>query len=54
MLSSDGKFELFKINLDNKDSLLKKLLKQEKRRHLKRTREERDTQEEVKDIMVDK
>jgi RNA binding exosome subunit len=42
VLSSDGKLEVIKVNLDNKASILKKLLRTEKRRALKRKRDELD------------
>lgn len=58
VLSSDNKFELIKVNIDNKDSLLKKLMRQEKRKTLKRKRddvEEAEVDEDaIKDVKVDK
>ena len=38
VLSSDNKLEIFKINIDDKEALMKKLLRQEKRKVLKRKR----------------
>ena len=38
VLSSDNKLEIFKINIDDKETLMKKLLRQEKRKVLKRKR----------------
>ena len=46
VLSSDNKFELIKVNLDNKDSILKKMLRHEKRKALKRNREEAEDADE--------
>lgn len=37
-ISSDNKFEIIKVNIDKKDSLIKKLLRNEKRKALKRKR----------------
>ena len=42
LISSDNKLELFKVNLDNKEQMIKKLLRVEKRRALKRKRQEGD------------
>lgn len=57
VLSSDGKFELIKVNLDNKDSILKKLMRSEKRKALKRKRDEvsdGEDEELIKTIKIDK
>lgn len=58
VLSSDGKFEIIKVNLSNKDSILKKLLRSEKRKALKRRREEvsdaEDDEDFAKTIKLDK
>jgi WD40 repeat protein len=51
VLSSDNKFELIKVNLDNKDSILKKMLRHEKRKVLKRKREEADDADEDEDAL---
>lgn len=51
VLSSDNKFELIKVNLDNKESILKKLLRHEKRKALKRKREEADEADEDEDAL---
>ena len=40
VLSSDNKLEVIKVNIDNKESILKKLLRAEKRKALKRLRSE--------------
>ena len=50
VLSSDNKFELIKVNIDKQDSLLKKMLRQEKRKALKRKRDEVDGADEDSDI----
>ena len=52
VLSSDGKFEIIKINLSNKESILKKLLRSEKRKALKRRREEVSDAEEDEDFAI--
>ena len=57
VLSSDNKFELIKLNLDNKESILKKMLRHEKRKTLKRKRDEADEadeDEDALDIKIDK
>jgi hypothetical protein len=57
VLSSDNKFELFKVNIDKKDSLIKKLLRVEKRKALKRKRQQAEDEsegEEVKNLKLDK
>ena len=46
ILSSDNKFELIKVNINRKDSILKKLIRQEKRKQLKRKRDEVDEDDE--------
>lgn len=51
VLSSDNKFELIKVNLDNKESILKKMLRHEKRKALKRKREELDEADEDEDAL---
>ena len=50
VLSSDNKFELIKVNIDKQDSLLKKMLRQEKRKALKRKRDEVDGADDDSDI----
>jgi hypothetical protein len=50
VLSSDGKFEIIKVNLNNKDSILKKLLRSEKRKALKRRRDEVSDAEDDEDF----
>jgi hypothetical protein len=45
-LSSDNKLEYFKVNVSDEDQLLKKLVKQEKRRALKRKRPSEDENDE--------
>jgi predicted N-acyltransferase len=42
ILSSDNKFELVKVNIDNQESIVKKLIRIEKRKTLKRKRDEVD------------
>jgi hypothetical protein len=42
ILSSDNRFELVKVNTDNQESIVKKLIRIEKRKTLKRKREEVD------------
>jgi hypothetical protein len=58
VLSSDNKFELIKVNIDNKDSILKKMLRHEKRKALKRSKEEAedadDDQDALENIKIDK
>lgn len=58
ILSSDNKFEVIKVTLDKKDSLIKKLLRTEKRKALKRKRQEDKNNDEdedtVKNISIDK
>jgi hypothetical protein len=56
ILSSDNKLEMIKVNIDNKESILKKLMRQEKRKALKRKREEdgEDNQDVVPNIKIDK
>jgi hypothetical protein len=58
VLSSDNKFELIKVNVDNKESIVKKLIRVEKRRALKRKREEAEEAEMDEDainsIKIDK
>ncbi len=58
VLSSDNKLELIKVNLDNKDSILKKLLRHEKRKQLKRKREDLkdadDDEDVLENIKIDK
>jgi hypothetical protein len=51
VLSSDNKFELIKVNIDNKDSILKKMLRHEKRKALKRKREEVEDADEDEDAL---
>ena len=51
VLSSDNKFELIKVNLDNKESILKKLLRHEKRKQLKRKREDLKDADEDEDAL---
>jgi flagellar biosynthesis/type III secretory pathway chaperone len=46
ILSADNKFELVKVNIDNKESIVKKLIRVEKRRALKRKRDEIDNEDE--------
>lgn len=40
VLNADNKLEIFKVNMDNKESLLKKLMRQQKRKALKRKQRE--------------
>jgi hypothetical protein len=54
ILSSDGKFELVKVNINNKESILKKLIRADKRKALKRKRDENIDHDLVKNIKVDK
>ena len=58
VLSSDNKFELIKVNVDKKESIVKKLIRVEKRRALKRKREEAEEAEMDEDainsIKIDK
>lgn len=56
ILSSDNKFELIKVNVDNKESIVKKLIRVEKRRALKRKREEEVNEDEdaLDKIKIDK
>lgn len=56
VLSSDNKIELIKVNIDNQESIMKKLLRIEKKKALKRKRDEGDQNEEDADIIpkVDK
>ena len=42
ILSSDNKFELVKVNIENQESIVKKLIRIEKRKTLKRKRDEVD------------
>jgi len=42
ILSSDNRFEVVKVNTDNRGSIVKKLIRIEKRKTLKRKREEVD------------
>jgi len=39
VLSSDNRLELFKVNIDKQESLIKKMARQEKRKVLKRKRQ---------------
>ncbi len=50
VLSSDGKFELIKVNIDNKESIVKKLMRAEKRKALKRKREDDEDVNEDEDF----
>ena len=52
VLSSDGKFEIVKVNINNKESILKKLLRSEKRKALKRRREEVSDAEDDEDFAI--
>lgn len=57
ILSADNKLEIFKVNIDKKDSLIKKLLRVEKRKALKRKRQEADDDNEedaVKNLKLDR
>ena len=56
ILSSDSKLEVIKVNIDNKDSILKKLIRQEKRKALKRKREDADEVDDdaIPSIKIDK
>ena len=56
VLSSDNKIELIKVNIDNQESIMKKLLTLEKRKALKRKRDEVDQADDKIDeiIKVDK
>lgn len=54
ILSSDNKFELVKVNIDNQESIIKKLTRVEKRKTLKRKRDEVDDDEKADDDNIDK
>lgn len=59
ILSSDNRFELVKVNTDNQESIVKKLIRIEKRKTLKRKREEveEDGQEDldvIETVKIDK
>jgi U3 small nucleolar RNA-associated protein 12 len=45
VLSSDNKFEIIKVNVDKKESIVKKMMRVEKRRALKRRREQMEEEE---------
>ena len=45
-LSSDNKLEFFKINIDKEDSILKKMVRIEKRRNLKRSKQQAEENED--------
>jgi len=49
ILSSDNKFELVKVNIDNQESIIKKLIRVEKRKTLKRKRDEVDEDDAIID-----
>ena len=52
VLSSDNKIELIKVNIDNQESIMKKLLRFEKRKALKRQRDEVDqADDEIEEII---
>ena len=52
VLSSDNKIELIKVNIDNQESIMKKLLRFEKRKALKRKRDEVDqADDEIEEII---
>ena len=52
ILSSDNKFELVKVNIENQESIVKKLIRVEKRKTLKRKRDEVDD-EDVENDAID-
>jgi hypothetical protein len=52
ILSSDNKFELVKVNIENQESIIKKLIRVEKRKTLKRKRDEVDD-EDVENDAID-
>lgn len=54
VLSADNKLEAIKVNVDNKESLMKKLLRQEKRKTLKRKRDEAEDDDAVPEVNIDK
>lgn len=54
VLSADNKLEAIKVNVDNKDSIMKKLLRTEKRKTLKRKRDEAEDDDAVPDVKIDK
>lgn len=59
ILSSDNKFELVKVNIDNQESIVKKLIRIEKRKTLKRKRaeiddEDAEDQELIEKVQIDK
>ena len=55
VLSADNRVEMFKVNVDNRESLVKKLMRTEKRKVLKRMRHELDDEDEsIKDTKIDK
>lgn len=51
ILNSDNKFELVKVNIDNQESIIKKLIRVEKRKTLKRKRDEVDEDAEDNDAL---
>ena len=54
VLSADNKLEAIKVNVDNKESIMKKLLRQEKRKTLKRKRDEGEDNDVVPEVKIDK
>jgi hypothetical protein len=54
ILSSDNKFELVKVNIDNQESIIKKLTRVEKRKLLKRKRDEVDSDDNIENDNIDK
>ena len=48
-LNSDNKLEFFKVTIDNEESILKKMVRIEKRRSLKRTKNEAEENQEAND-----
>jgi len=54
VLSSDNKLELFKVNVNKPDAILKKLIRQEKKRATKRNHSEMEDEEAAEKKTVDK
>ena len=54
VLSADKRVEIFKVNIENRESLVKKVMRAEKRKALKRMRHEVDEDNDIKDTKVDK
>ena len=49
-LSSDNKLEFFKINIDSEESILKKMVRIEKRRNLKRSKQQAEENEDENEL----